>query len=62
MMFSAQGLRVLTFVCREMEDQEKLSENSENGYTFLGMVSMMDPPRPESRNAVANARRAGISR
>ncbi|MTK05777.1 MAG: cation-translocating P-type ATPase [Hungatella sp.] len=60
MMFSAQGLRVLTFVCREMEDQEKLSENSENGYTFLGMVSMMDPPRPESRNAVANARRAGI--
>lgn len=60
MMFSAQGLRVLAFVCREMEQEEKLSESSENGYTFLGMISMMDPPRPESKNAVINARRAGI--
>ncbi len=32
----------------------------ENGMTFLGMAAMMDPPRPESTAAVADAKRAGI--
>ncbi|WP_313583258.1 cation-translocating P-type ATPase [Lacrimispora sp.] len=60
MEFSKQGLRVLTFACREMNEDEKLTEKSEAGYTFLGMVAMMDPPRPETKNAVLNAKRAGI--
>lgn len=58
--FSSQGLRVLTFVCREIKDNEMLAEQSEDGYTFLGLVAMMDPPRPETKNAVLSARRAGI--
>ncbi len=49
MEFSKQGLRVLTFACREMNEDEKLTEKSEAGYTFLGMVAMMDPPRPETK-------------
>ena len=36
------------------------TEYSENGYTFLGLVSMIDPPREESKTAVADAIRAGI--
>ncbi len=60
MEFSGQGLRVLAFACREMEKGERLSADSEREYTFIGLISMMDPPRPESRNAVANAKRAGI--
>ncbi len=60
MEFSKQGLRVLTFACREMNEDERLTEKSESGYTFLGMAAMMDPPRPETRNAVLNAKRAGI--
>lgn len=60
MEFSGQGLRVLAFVCREMENGEVLSADSERDYTFIGLVSMMDPPRPESRNAVMSAKRAGI--
>ncbi len=32
----------------------------ENGMVFLGMAAMMDPPRPESAEAVADAKRAGI--
>ncbi len=32
----------------------------ENGLVFLGMAAMMDPPRPESAEAVADAKRAGI--
>lgn len=58
--FSRQGLRVLTFVYRKMGEKEILTEKSESGYIFLGITAMMDPPRPESKNAVLNARRAGI--
>lgn len=60
MEFSKQGLRVLTFVFREMREDETLTEKSEADYTFLGMTAMMDPPRPETRNAVLNAKKAGI--
>ena len=37
-----------------------LGVDTEYGFTFLGLVSMVDPPRPESMAAVADARRAGI--
>ena len=32
----------------------------ETDYTFVGLISMIDPPRPESVQAVADAKRAGI--
>ena len=60
MEFSRQGLRVLAFACREMKEGETLTFDSERDYTFVGLVSMMDPPRPESKNAVLNAKKAGI--
>lgn len=37
-----------------------LSLKTENGFTFLGLVSMVDPPRVESKEAVSDARAAGI--
>lgn len=58
--FSSDGLRVLMVACKEMEGQTVLAPEMEKGYTFLGLVAMMDPPRPESRPAVASAGRAGI--
>lgn len=58
--FSRQGLRVLTFVCRELKEGEKLGAESERDYIFIGLAAMMDPPRPESRNAVLSAKKAGI--
>ena len=58
--FSRDGLRVLMVVCKELEKQVPLKPELENGFTFLGLVAMMDPARPESRPAVASARRAGI--
>ena len=60
MEFSRQGLRVLAFACREMGEEEMLTLDSEQDYTFIGMTAMMDPPRPESRNAVLSAKKAGI--
>lgn len=58
--FSENGLRVLTFAYRECEKDERLSADSEFGYTLIGLVSMIDPPREESKQAVADAIRAGI--
>ncbi len=56
--FSQNGLRVLAFAYKE--SNEILSADAEHGFIFLGMVSMVDPPRPESMEAVASAKRAGI--
>ena len=56
--YSEAGLRVLTFAYKESD--ETLSVDTEYNYTFLGLVSMIDPPREESRQAVADAIRAGI--
>lgn len=60
MEFSSQGLRVLAFGYKEVEEDHVLSLESENGYTFLGLIAMVDPPRTESIRAVADAKRAGI--
>ena len=56
--FSENGLRVLAFAYKESD--EVLSVETEKDFIFLGLISMVDPPRPESVEAVANAKRAGI--
>lgn len=57
---SEQGLRVLAFGYRELDCVRELSLDDEQGYIFIGLISMIDPPRPESVAAVADAKRAGI--
>lgn len=57
--FSENGLRVLAFAYKEC-GEEALSVENEYGYTFIGLVSMIDPPREESIGAVADAISAGI--
>ena len=56
--FSENGLRVLTFAYKEKDGD--LSPETEHGFTFIGLVSEMDPPREESIEAVARAKKAGI--
>lgn len=58
--FSHQGLRVLAFAYKTLPPHHTLSLADEHGYTFIGLISMIDPPRPESFDAVAKARLAGI--
>ena len=57
---SEQGLRVLAFGYRELDCVRELSLDDEQGYVFIGLISMIAPPRPESVAAVADAKRAGI--
>ncbi|GHN20749.1 cation-transporting ATPase [Lactobacillus delbrueckii] len=56
--FSENGLRVLAFAYKESD--EELNLDAENGLIFIGLISEMDPPRPESVAAVAQAKKAGI--
>ncbi len=58
--FSQNGLRVLTFVYKESVEDEALCLETEEDYIFIGLVAMMDPPREESVQAVADAGSAGI--
>ena len=57
---SENGLRVLAFAQRVLPSARLLSLEDETDYTFVGLVSMIVPPRPESAKAVAEAKRAGI--
>ena len=58
--FSENGLRVLAFAYKEVDEDDVLTLENETGYTFIGLVSMIDPPREESIEAVADAIGAGI--
>lgn len=58
--FSQQGLRVLAFAFRPMEQERLLTLEDEDQLVFVGLVSMIDPPREESKQAVADAKRGGI--
>ena len=60
--WGAQALRVLAVASRVLDDvpTQPTSDELEQGLTFLGLVGMIDPPRPEARDAVALCRQAGI--
>ncbi len=59
---SENALRVLAIGYKEIDEvpENPTSEELENGLTFMGLVGMIDPPRPEAKEAVAVCRRAGI--
>lgn len=58
--FSRDGLRVLAFAYKEMDEERELTLEDEEDLTFLGLIAMMDPPREESKAAVADCIRAGV--
>ncbi len=59
---SSNALRVLAVGYKVIDEipSELISEDLENGLTFLGLVGMIDPPRPEAKEAVKICRKAGI--
>jgi len=58
--FSRNGLRVLGFAYKVITKNEKLTIDDEDNLTFLGLISMVDPPRDESAPAVLECKNAGI--
>ena len=59
---SEDALRVLAVAYKEIDTvpENPTSDELECGLTFMGLVGMIDPPRPEAKDAVAVCRRAGI--
>ena len=57
-----RALRVLALAVKHLDKEVSLfsDEDLESGYTFLGLVGMIDPPRPEVADAIRRARIAGI--
>lgn len=65
--YARRGLRVLAVAMRQMAFDRLVTsasaytvETVERDLTFLGLVAMMDPPRPEVAAAVEQSHRAGI--
>ena len=57
--YANEGLRVLGFAYKDFQKDE-ITLDDENNLTFVGLVSLMDPPRVESADAVAKCKMAGI--
>jgi Ca2+-transporting ATPase len=53
---ASEALRVLGVACKP----GATVESAESGMTFLGLMGMIDPPRPEAAEAVQTCRLAGI--
>ena len=67
--YGSNGLRTLALAYRDVQDIDSthyLTDSSkdyarfEQNLTFVSLVGMLDPPRPEVRSAIANCRTAGI--
>jgi Ca2+-transporting ATPase len=58
---SSQGQRVLAVACRVMRGQDHLIlDECQQGFSILGLVAMMDPPRTEALQSVQQCLKAGI--
>lgn len=56
-LMAQNALRVIAVAYRDLSESEKIEEKN---LTFVGLIGMIDPPRPEVKDAVAICKKAGI--
>ena len=59
---AGKAMRVLALCARRLDDEEDMydMEKIESGLIVLGLIGIMDPPRPEVKDAIAICQKAGI--
>lgn len=55
-----RGYRVIAVAMGEIDKKDSLDENDLNSLTFLGLVSFIDPVRPETKGSITECHKAGI--
>ena len=56
-----KAMRVIAFAYKEIPDNiESVEENLFNDLTYVGVVGITDPPRPEAKDSIEKARKSGI--
>lgn len=58
--FAKSALRVLGFAYKDLSAGDKGEKKYESGMVFVGLQAMMDPPRPDAKDAVEKCKTAGI--
>jgi len=54
------GMRVIALAEKQMPQPARTIREAESNLTFVGLIGLADPPRPEVREAIASCKRAGI--
>ena len=57
---SNQAYRVLAYAYKQINESYSLDESLENNLIFVGMTSMIDPPRPDVKKAISECKKAHI--
>ncbi|MCD6430747.1 MAG: cation-translocating P-type ATPase [Deltaproteobacteria bacterium] len=58
--YAGQAMRVLAFACGDLDNEKLHSPATEKDLIFIGLQAMVDPPRPEVREAIIRSYAAGI--
>lgn len=58
--YAGQGMRVLAFARKSFQGYTLTDEDVREGFELLGLQAMIDPPREEVIQAIADCHRAGI--
>lgn len=57
---ASEGLRVLAFAYKVTSNEKIVEDDLKDGFTFLGLQGMIDPPRAEAIAAIKKCHEAGI--
>jgi Ca2+-transporting ATPase len=58
---AGEALRVIAAAYKPFDKKPEYIDGLEENLIFVGLAGMMDPPRPEAKDAVATCRKAGIT-